>query len=342
MEASPSFCTGNHEIDELLNDFSPTATSESGIEEMRPSWQAIVNRRIVNGVPVSKVPSLYKSLSSRSRRSSKSRQSFTEPLIQEASEDEELDRIKLASQYINDALEGHNRTIIEDGPFASAAATLQRNPVYKLLIRAFMLAQLGLLFVEPVSRYDDNDTFDKYASHLTVTRMRVCTVELCILGFLAMELYFTYKCLGRNRFCRKKFNLCYLATLAVTTFDILFVYLILGYKLRPTRALRPLFIISHVRWLRQQLSTILKTIPKVFDLFRLVIVMILCYAIIGVKLFKDAYHDAPEYGLSADGVFDNTYSACVALSGTKYTMPPRASHGQQSLTEHDQRPAVVD
>eukprot|EP00854_Cymbomonas_tetramitiformis_P002104 gene2104-2803_t len=178
MEASPSFCTGNHEIDELLNDFSPTATSESGIEEMRPSWQAIVNRRIVNGVPVSK--------------------------------------------YINDALEGHNRTIIEDGPFASAAATLQRNPVYKLLIRAFMLAQLGLLFVEPVSRYDDNDTFDKYASHLTVTRMRVCTVELCILGFLAMELYFTYKCLGRNRFCRKKFNLCYLATLAVTTFDILF------------------------------------------------------------------------------------------------------------------------
>lgn len=230
LEASPSFCTGNHEIDELLNDFSPRVASESGVEEMRPSWQAIVNRRIVNGVPVSKVPSLYRSLSSRSRRSSK-RQSFNEPLIQEASEEEELDRIKLASQYINDALEGHNRTIIEDGPFASAAAALQRNLAYKLLIRALMLIQLGLLFLEPVSRYDDSDTFDKYWSHLNVTRMRVCIAELCIMSFLAMELYFTYKCLGRDRFCRKKFNLCYLATLTATTLDIAVLYLILGYKL---------------------------------------------------------------------------------------------------------------
>jgi hypothetical protein len=42
---------------------------------------------------------------------------------------------------------------------------------------------------------------------------------------------------------------------------------VLGFTLRPMRVLRPLFLIAHVRALRQQLTTIFNTLPRLVDIF---------------------------------------------------------------------------
>ncbi|KAK3278480.1 hypothetical protein CYMTET_13586 [Cymbomonas tetramitiformis] len=291
---------------ESLADNSSTPVSETSIlHEFRPSWHRPGERRIVNGVPVPNVPSLYRSLSSRSRRSRRASGTIDENLL--PPENEDAQRVILAAQYVHDALEGHSQTIIEDNPIALFAAKLQRNVYYKIFIRSVMLFQLGLLFLEPVTR-------KAHESNFPLNRAQTAALELGCVCLLALEIAMTYVCLGRTRFCRKRFNVCNLCVVVFIGIDIVVLYYLGGVQLRLTRALRPLLIISHVRWLRQVVSTILKTIPRVSDLFGVVLVLILCYAQIGVGLFGDVYHKASEYGLSAEGAFDDTMSASVALT----------------------------
>eukprot|EP00854_Cymbomonas_tetramitiformis_P001485 gene1485-2112_t len=93
----------------------------------------------------------------------------------------------------------------------------------------------------------------------------------------------TYVCLGRTRFCRKRFNVCNLCVVVFIGIDIVVLYYLGGVQLCG--------------------------LPH-----GVVLVLILCYAQIGVGLFGDVYHKASEYGLSAEGAFDDTMSASVALT----------------------------
>jgi hypothetical protein len=72
---------------------------------------------------------------------------------------------------------------------------------------------------------------------------------------------------GCDRFVDKRWNCVLLAVAVLSLADMVLLRTVLGFTLRPMRVLRPLFLIAHVRALRQQLTTIFNTLPRLVDIF---------------------------------------------------------------------------
>ena len=76
---------------------------------------------------------------------------------------------------------------------------------------------------------------------------------------------------------------------------------------RPTRCLRPLLLVAHVRPLRQLVSSALKTIPRLAPTVSLVGTVVVAWSALGVQLYQGRYDvaDADTRG----NVFDNAFDA---------------------------------
>ena len=80
---------------------------------------------------------------------------------------------------------------------------------------------------------------------------------------------------------------------------------------RPTRCLRPLLLVAHVRPLRQLVSSALKTIPRLAPTVSLVGTVVVAWSALGVQLYQGRYDVADA---DTRGNFDNAFDASVAMT----------------------------
>ena len=276
-----------------------------------------------SGVPLMRVPRLYASVNGVSTgrhppmngASSGRRQRRGDDTGSDGDEDGDGDRggrLRLAAEYVRDALDGITHlSFRRDHPMARAVARAQRSPLYAACLYGLLLAQLSLVFVEPNTRA---------AVGYPLGRRRWLAGAEAGAGVLfLLDALATVIRLGRERWGKKHWRLVYVVVAACVTVDCLVCLAALARAgvdpprallLRPTRALRPLLLIAHHRPMRHLVSSMLRTLPRLASTIALVGVVIVAYAALGVQLYAGAY-DVDD--VERRGNFDNAFDAAVAM-----------------------------
>ena len=91
-----------------------------------------------------------------------------------------------------------------------------------------------------------------------------------------------------TRFLKRWFGLLFIFVVGVMVADLIVSFV--GYPVpRFSRPLRPILLLCLIRTLRHMARAAIQTLPKLFDMFLLLIVLMIVYGIIGLHLFSDMY-----------------------------------------------------
>ena len=225
-------------------------------------------------------------------------------------------RVRIAAEYVVDAIEGLTHlTFRRDSPAARAIAKAQRSPLYPTTIRLVLLAILALIFFEPHSRR----AVDVGVSSLALWR-RLLAGEMAAATVLAATVVADVVRLGGERWRAKHWRFVFAAVTVAIWIDAavcLAATCVAERRAppwllsRPTRCLRPLLLVAHVRPLRQLVSSALKTIPRLAPTVSLVGTVVVAWSALGVQLYQGRYDVADA---DTRGNFDNAFDASVAMT----------------------------
>lgn len=225
-------------------------------------------------------------------------------------------RVRLAAEYVVDALEGLTHlTFRRDSPAARVVAKAQRSPLYPVAIRLVLLALLALVFFEPHSRR----AVDVGVSSFALWRWLLAG-EIAAATILAASAVADVVRLGGERWRAKHWRFVFAAVTVAIWIDAVVCLAAIGVAKRraplwllsrPTRCLRPLLLVAHVRPLRQLVSSALKTLPRLAPTVSLVGTVVVAWSALGVQLYQGLYDVADA---DTRGNFDNAFDASVAMT----------------------------
>ena len=241
-----------------------------------------------------------------------------------------LGRLRLAVEYVLDAMEGLTHlSFRREVPAARRIAKLQRTRAYAWTLRALLLAHLALLFVEPRNRHA-SDAGDPSGTHLTTPypiarRRRLLALELVLASVFVATAGLDLVRLGWERYRAKHWRFVFVGASVAVACDAVVALVALSalppssssstraslLLLRPTRCLRPLLVVSHHRPTRQLVSSAARTVPMLASTMALVGVVIVAWACAGVQLYQGAY-DVEDANTARN--FDNGFDAATAMT----------------------------
>ena len=283
-----------------------------------------------SGIPLLRDAQLFRSIN-HERTESGSRKSGlgsplgfnsgNEPDSADESAERREQRLRLAVEYVRDALDGSTHlTFRRESKFARNIAWVQRSFFYNFTVRVLLLAHMSLVFVEPKTRMDLVENFSKH-------KLRVLLVtELCIAWSFLSVVGLDLHRLGFERWQTKHWRFVFLGSALFIFTDVLTALITAsikdqvngGYKSssiwlysRPSRCLRPLLLIAHHRSLRQLVSSALKTLLKLKSTVKLLTVLVIAYSTLGVQMYQGAYDVAD---VDDRGNFDNVFDASIAMT----------------------------
>ncbi|CEP01150.1 unnamed protein product (mitochondrion) [Plasmodiophora brassicae] len=218
-------------------------------------------------------------------------------------------QVAVAVDFVHDACHGHNPRPIRR--LARSSWTRRVHLDNANLVLA--LANASVIVLEPVCT--------GHAPTGPSTSLTAIIEALC-LALLAIDLSIVCACLGPKRFLEKRWHLVQVVCLGVMMGDLLHAtvpYMMngdSGPRLRLSRPLRPVLVISACRPLRQFVAVALLTLVSMAHLLGLLVVIIVIYAMAGVALFADTpqYRDPAQIPYSAVQNFATFASASTALS----------------------------
>ena len=241
-----------------------------------------------------------------------------------------LGRLRLAVEYVLDAMEGLTHlSFRREVPAARRIAKLQRTRAYAWTLRALLLAHLALLFVEPHNRHAA-DAGDPSGTHSTTPypiarRRRLLALELVLASVFVATAGLDLVRLGWERYRAKHWRFVFVGASVAVACDAVVALVALSalppssssstraslLLLRPTRCLRPLLVVSHHRPTRQLVSSAARTVPMLASTMALVGVVIVAWACAGVQLYQGAY-DVEDANTARN--FDNGFDAATAMT----------------------------
>jgi hypothetical protein len=200
------------------------------------------------------------------------------------STDNRLDR---AVRYVRGALLGEP-VVTRRGVWVARAHALEYDARYRLFRTLVCLALMLPLWFEPISWRPESQRSCDAACRRPAAVCELVLALLC-LGFTGVRVV-----LFGARGVRKRPIMLVAATIAaLIALDALYAVIVATeWPWRPTRVLRPLMILVYNSNMLHLSGAAARTLPYVFDLLLLGLLVLLVYATLGTQLFRDAYIDA--------------------------------------------------
>eukprot|EP00003_Mantamonas_plastica_P026510 TRINITY_DN5444_c0_g2_i2.p1 TRINITY_DN5444_c0_g2~~TRINITY_DN5444_c0_g2_i2.p1 ORF type:complete len:215 (+),score=51.61 TRINITY_DN5444_c0_g2_i2:58-645(+) len=179
---------------------------------------------------------------------------------------------------------------------------LRKNKIYQLFVRCNILLQMCLVFIEPTSYRQAEDSIWQRESEMAIGCCSVivqlvdCWIRMRPFGW---RVYFSYK-----------WQLTNFILVIINAID-LFCTIAFGTTFRFSRPLRPFLFIAQSRTLRRTAQVIGKALPPVVGVMLVYTFIIMIYGYLGVLLFRGVYIYPP--GTLPQDKFDTLGQAMLSM-----------------------------